>query len=72
MFPRAAVTVSTCADFVVEGAVDLVLLGSEDGCQIVGHVSAWFADLGCLFVVLWVCEANPVQKTKAKLEENKI
>jgi hypothetical protein len=30
--------VSTCADFVVETAVDLVLLGTEDGGEVVCHV----------------------------------
>ena len=30
VFPRAAVTVSTSTDFVVEGAVDSVLLCTED------------------------------------------
>jgi hypothetical protein len=30
--------VSAGADLVVEGAVDLVLLGAEDGGEIVGHV----------------------------------
>jgi len=34
---RAAVAVSAGADFVVEGAIDLVLLGSEDGGQVVRH-----------------------------------
>lgn len=29
-----------CADFVVEGAVDLVLLCAEDGGEIVGHGEA--------------------------------
>lgn len=41
MFSRAAVAVAAGADFVVEGAVDLVLLGAEDGCEVVGH------DWGC-------------------------
>lgn len=34
---RAAVAVATCADLVVEGAVDLVLLCAEDGGEVVGH-----------------------------------
>jgi hypothetical protein len=29
--------VAACADLVVEGAIDLVLLGTEDGGEIVGH-----------------------------------
>jgi hypothetical protein len=29
--------VAAGADFVVEGAVDLVLLGTEDGGEVVGH-----------------------------------
>lgn len=33
----AAVAMSACADLVVEGAIDLVLLGTEDGGEIVGH-----------------------------------
>lgn len=37
VFSGAAVTVSACADLVVEGAIDLVLLGTEDGCEVVGH-----------------------------------
>ena len=38
MLARASVTVAARADFVVEGAVDLVLLGTEDGGKVVGHV----------------------------------
>ena len=37
MFARAAVAVTACADLVVEGAIDLVLLGTEDGGEVVGH-----------------------------------
>ena len=37
MLARAAVAMSTGADFVVETAVDFVLFGAEDGCEIVGH-----------------------------------
>jgi len=37
VFARAAVAVAAGADFVVEGAVDLVLLRAEDGGEIVGH-----------------------------------
>lgn len=37
VFSRAAVAVAARADFVVEGAIDLVLLGSEDGGEVVGH-----------------------------------
>jgi len=37
VFARAAIAVTTGADFVVEGAVDLVLLRSEDGGEVVGH-----------------------------------
>ena len=38
MFPTASISVTTCADFVVERAVDLVLLGSKDRGEEVGHV----------------------------------
>jgi hypothetical protein len=41
MFSGAAVAVSAGADFVVEGAVDFVLFGSEDGGEIIGHVDGW-------------------------------
>lgn len=34
---RAAVAVAAGADLVVEGAVDFVLLGAEDGGEVVGH-----------------------------------
>ena len=37
MFSRAAVAVSAGADFVVEGAVDLVGFGTEDAGEVVGH-----------------------------------
>lgn len=37
VFARAAVAVAAGADFVVEGAVDLVLLRSEDGGEVVRH-----------------------------------
>ena len=37
MFARAAVAVAARADLVVEAAVDLVLLGAEDGGEVVGH-----------------------------------
>jgi hypothetical protein len=29
--------VAACADLVVEGAVDLILLGTENGGEVVGH-----------------------------------
>jgi hypothetical protein len=29
--------VTACADLVVEGAIDLVLLRTEDGGEVVGH-----------------------------------
>lgn len=35
---RAPVAVAARADLVVETAVDLVLLGTEDGGEVVGHV----------------------------------
>ena len=35
--PRAALAVAACADLEVEGAVDLVLLGAEDGGQVLRH-----------------------------------
>lgn len=34
VFSRAAVTVAACADFVVEAAVDFILLGAEDGSKV--------------------------------------
>lgn len=37
MFPRTAIAVTTGSDFVVEGAVDFVLFGTENGGEIVGH-----------------------------------
>jgi len=37
VFARAAVAVAARADLVVEGAVDFVLLRSEDGGEVVGH-----------------------------------
>jgi hypothetical protein len=37
VFARAAVAVAAGADFVVEGAVDFVLLRTEDGGEVVGH-----------------------------------
>lgn len=37
MFPRATVAMAAGADFVVERAVDLVLLSAEDGGEVVGH-----------------------------------
>lgn len=43
VFSRAAIAVATGADFEVEGAVDLVELGAEDGGEEIGH-------LGMLFV----------------------
>lgn len=38
MFSRAAIAVTTSSDFVVEGAVDFVLLGTEDRGKVVRHV----------------------------------
>jgi hypothetical protein len=37
MLARASIPVATGSDFVVEGAVDLVLLGTEDGSEVVSH-----------------------------------
>lgn len=37
VFSRAAIAVATGADFEVEGAVDLVELGAEDGGEEIGH-----------------------------------
>jgi hypothetical protein len=37
VFARASVAVTACADLVVEGAVNLVLLGTENGGEVVGH-----------------------------------
>lgn len=51
MFARAAVAVTAGADLVVETAVDLVLLGTEDGGEVVGHV-------GALRVCVGVCSGE--------------
>jgi hypothetical protein len=37
VFARASVTMSAGADFVVKRAVDFVLFGTEDRCEVVGH-----------------------------------
>ena len=37
MLSRASVAMSACTDLVVEGAINLVLLGTEDGSEVVGH-----------------------------------
>ena len=37
MFAGTAVAVAAGADFVVEGTVDFVLFGAEDGGEVVGH-----------------------------------
>ncbi len=37
MFARAAVAMAAGADFVVEGTVDFVLFGAEDGGEVVCH-----------------------------------
>lgn len=37
VFSRTSVAVSACADFVVEGAINFVLFGTEDGSEVVGH-----------------------------------
>lgn len=49
MLARAAVAVAAGTDFVVEGAVDLVLLGAEDGGEVVRHC------VGGRGVILWMC-----------------
>lgn len=41
----AAVAVSAGADFVVEGAVDFVLLRAEDGGEVVGHACEYVEGL---------------------------
>ena len=41
MLARASVTVAAGTNFVVEGAVDLVLLGTEDGREIISHLYRW-------------------------------
>ena len=48
VFARAAVAVAAGANFVVEGAVDLVLLGTEDGGEVVSHGA-----VGAECVVWW-------------------
>lgn len=47
MLATAPVTVAARADFVVEGAVDLVLLGAEDGGEEVGHLEIVSFLAGC-------------------------
>lgn len=37
MFAGTTVAVTAGPDFVVEGTIDLVGFGSEDGCEVVGH-----------------------------------
>lgn len=49
MLARAAVAVAAGSDLVVEGAVDLVLLGAEDGGEVVGHCD------GGRWVWFWIC-----------------
>ena len=60
VFARAAVAVAAGADFVVEGAVDLVLLGTEDGGEIVGHGG------GVVCVVLWRGSESSVRWRRLK------
>ena len=38
MFSRAAITVAAGTNFVVERAVDLVLLSAKNGGEVVGHL----------------------------------
>jgi len=38
MFARTAITVTACANFVVEGAVDFISFSAEDAGEVVGHV----------------------------------
>jgi hypothetical protein len=45
MLSRAAVAVSASSDLVVEGAVDFILLGAEDGGEVVGHISRVSRDI---------------------------
>ena len=52
MLARAAVAVTACTDFVVEGAVDLVLLSAEDGGEVVRHC------VGGRLVLLWMCDQD--------------
>lgn len=40
VFARTAIAVAAGADLVVKGAVDFVLLGAEDGGEVVGHIAA--------------------------------
>jgi hypothetical protein len=44
--------VATCADLVVERAVDFVLLRAEDGGEVVGHGRSYDV---CAWVGVWVC-----------------
>jgi len=43
VFPRATVAVAARANLVVEGAVDLVLLGTKNGGEVVGHYDSFLA-----------------------------
>ena len=44
MFAGAAVAVAAGADFVVEGAVHFVLLGAEDGGEVIRHCGGFPAE----------------------------
>jgi hypothetical protein len=50
---RAAVAVAAGADLVVEGAVDLVLLRSENGGEVVRHFCGAFVCRRCAEIGLW-------------------
>lgn len=45
MLARAAIAVAAGADLVVEGAVDFVLLGTEDGGEVVGHFEGRYCEV---------------------------
>lgn len=46
VFARAAIAVTAGTDLVVETAVDFVLLGTEDGGEVVGHDGGFRACVG--------------------------
>ena len=67
VFPRASVAVSAGANFVVEGAIDLVLLGAENRCEIVGHVGWWTSarfllNRGVVYVMRKECSGKKISR----------
>lgn len=59
MLSRASVAMSACTDLVVEGAINLVLLGTEDGSEVVGHGEC---------SEIWASKAESVAKEKSLVQ----